>query len=91
MSASTSGQLDSVTDVAPHSSYDALVIGAGAGGMAAAARLNHYGYRTLLVESRDRVGGRASTVDIDGFVVNTGAVVTELGGENGRLFDEVGV
>ena len=71
--------------------FDAVVIGAGAGGMAAAARLNHYGYRTLLVEGCDRVGGRASTVDIDGFRVNTGALVMELGGDNGRLFDEIGV
>lgn len=71
--------------------FDAVVVGAGAGGMAAAARLNHYGYRTLLVESRDRVGGRASTVEIDGFLVNTGALVMELGGDNGQLFDEIGV
>jgi phytoene desaturase len=71
--------------------FDALVIGAGAGGMAAAARLNRLGYRTLLAESRDRVGGRASTVEIDGFRVNTGALIIETGGENGRLFDELGV
>ena len=71
--------------------FDALVIGAGAGGMAAAARLNRLGYRTLLAESRDRVGGRASTVDIDGFQVNTGALIIETGGENGQLFDDLGV
>ena len=71
--------------------FDVLVIGAGAGGMAAAARLNRLGYRTLLAESRDRVGGRASTVEIDGFRVNTGALIIETGGENGRLFDELGV
>jgi phytoene desaturase len=71
--------------------FDALVIGAGAGGMAAAARLNRLGYRTLLAESRDRVGGRASTVEIDGFRVNTGALIIETGGENGRLFDDLGV
>lgn len=71
--------------------FDAVVIGAGAGGMAAAARLQATGYRTLLVESRDRVGGRASTIEIDGFRVNTGALVTEVGGENGRLFADIGV
>ena len=71
--------------------FDVLVIGAGAGGMAAAARLNHLGYRTLLAESRDRVGGRASTVEIDGFRVNTGALIIETGGENGRLFDDLGI
>lgn len=72
-------------------SYDALVIGAGVGGIAAAARLNHFGYRTLLVETRDAVGGRASTVCIDGFKINTGALVIELGGDNGEAFDELGV
>ncbi|MGO9072136.1 NAD(P)-binding protein [Mycobacterium sp.] len=71
--------------------FDVLVIGAGAGGMAAAARLNRLGYRTLLAESRDRVGGRASTIEIEGFRVNTGALIIETGGENGKLFDDLGV
>src|SRR5437763_17170244 len=60
--------------------YDALVIGAGAGGLCAAARLADLGYRTLVVESRDRVGGRASSVEEEGFIVNTGAVAIESGG-----------
>ncbi|WP_246398122.1 phytoene desaturase family protein [Mycobacterium vicinigordonae] len=72
-------------------SFEAVVIGAGAGGMAAAALLVHYGYRTLLVEAKSQVGGRASTVQIEGFGVNTGAQIFELGGANGALFDEVGV
>jgi phytoene desaturase len=71
--------------------FDALVIGAGAGGVAAAGRLQAAGYRTLLVERCDRVGGRASTIEIHGFRVNTGALVTETGGENGRLFADLGV
>jgi phytoene dehydrogenase-like protein len=73
------------------SSFDALVIGAGAGGMAAAGRLQALGYRTLLVERFDRVGGRASTREVDGFRINTGALVTETGGENGRLFADLGL
>lgn len=71
--------------------YDAIVIGAGAGGMAAAARLNASGFTTLLVERYDRVGGRASTVDVDGFRVNTGALIIELGGENAKLFEDLGL
>jgi phytoene desaturase len=71
--------------------YDALVIGAGAGGLAAAALLSHRGYRTLLVESRDRVGGRASshTTD-DGYTVNTGAIAIEYGGPLEQVFKTVG-
>src|SRR5919109_1234752 len=70
--------------------YDALVIGAGAGGLCAAARLAHHGYRTLVVESRDRVGGRASSVEEDGFTVNTGAVAIEYGGVLEETFRTVG-
>jgi phytoene dehydrogenase-like protein len=70
--------------------FDALVIGAGAGGVTAAARLAHQGYRTLLVESRGRVGGRASTREVDGFLLNTGALVIEIGGAVDQTLREVG-
>ena len=58
--------------------FDAIVIGAGAGGLFTAALLAHRGYRTLVVERLDKVGGRASTDDIDGFKVNNGAIVIEV-------------
>ncbi|MDP6119971.1 MAG: NAD(P)-binding protein, partial [Rhodospirillales bacterium] len=58
---------------------DALVLGAGVGGLCAAARLSHLGFRTLLVEASERVGGRAGTEVIDGFHINTGAIAIEPG------------
>src|SRR6201996_3404307 len=70
--------------------WDVLVIGAGAGGLFAAARLAHQGYRTLVVERLDKVGGRASTDDIDGFKVNNGAIVIETGGITEQTCHEVG-
>jgi len=70
--------------------FDALVVGAGAGGLAAAARLTHHGYRTLVVEARDRVGGRASSVEHEGFTINTGAVAIEYGGVLEETFRTVG-
>lgn len=70
--------------------FDAVVIGAGAGGLCAAARLAKAGYSTLLIEARDRLGGRASTEEIDGFRVNTGAIALELGGVFEETFAEVG-
>lgn len=70
--------------------FDAIVIGAGAGGLCAAARLTHLGYRTLVVERLEHVGGRASTRDIDGFKVNNGAIVIEVDGITEQTFDEVG-
>jgi phytoene desaturase len=69
---------------------DVLVIGAGVGGLCVAARLAHSGQRVLLVERSDRVGGRASTFELDGFQINTGAVAIELGGDMERTFAEVG-
>lgn len=70
--------------------WDAIVVGAGAGGMFAAARLAHAGYRTLVVERAGKVGGRASTSVIDGFLVNEGAIVIEVGGATEATFAEVG-
>jgi phytoene dehydrogenase-like protein len=70
--------------------FDAVVIGAGAGGLFTAARLSHLGYRTLVVERLDKVGGRASTDDIDGFKVNNGAIVIEIGGITEQTCAEVG-
>src|SRR5687768_14110463 len=70
--------------------FDAVVIGAGAGGLFAAARLAKQGYRTLVVERLDKVGGRASTTDIDGFMVNDGAIVIEVGGITQQTCEEVG-
>lgn len=59
---------------------DAVVIGAGAGGLSAAARLAHAGLKPVLVEALDHVGGRAATEVIDGFTVNVGAIALETGG-----------
>lgn len=73
-----------------HTSYDAIVIGAGAAGLFTAARLQHQGYRTLVVERLDKVGGRASTTDVEGFKVNDGAIVIEVGGVTERTCREVG-
>jgi monoamine oxidase len=41
--------------------FDALVIGAGAAGLAAAATLAEHGKRVCVIEARDRIGGRIQT------------------------------
>ncbi|MBB4663903.1 phytoene desaturase family protein [Conexibacter arvalis] len=69
---------------------DVLVIGAGMGGVCAAARLAAAGRRPLLVERADRVGGRASSFEQDGYTINTGAVAIEYGGAMEETFREVG-
>lgn len=69
---------------------DAVIIGAGAGGLCAAVRLVHQGFRPVLVEARDKVGGRATTNIIDGFVVNERAIALEVGGVFEETFTLVG-
>ncbi len=71
--------------------YDAVVIGAGAGGMSAAARLTAAGKRVLLVERLNRLGGRASSEVIDGHIVNIGAIAIERGGVFEETFEMLGV
>jgi phytoene desaturase len=69
---------------------DAVVIGAGAGGLCAAARLAHAGLSTLVVDDKARIGGRASTEEIDGFKVNIGAIAIEFGGVFEETFHTIG-
>ncbi len=71
--------------------FDAVVIGAGAGGLSAAARLVAAGKKVLVAERLDRVGGRASSEIIDGHIVNVGAIAIERGGVFEETFDMVGV
>ncbi len=71
--------------------YDAIVIGAGAGGMSAAARLTAAGKKVLLVERFNRLGGRASSEVIDGHIVNIGAIAIERGGVFEETFEMLGV
>ncbi|MFJ8313923.1 MULTISPECIES: flavin monoamine oxidase family protein [unclassified Streptomyces] len=55
--------------------YDAIVIGAGFAGVTAARELRAKGLRPLILEARDRIGGRTWTADFNG----TGV---EMGGES---------
>jgi monoamine oxidase len=57
----------------PLTDTDVAVIGAGAAGLAAAHRLRQRGIKNLVLEARDRVGGRAHTVTTStGFPVDLG-------------------
>ena len=49
-----------------------IVVGAGIGGIASAARLAKAGYQVTVVEKTDRPGGRASTIEERGFFFDTG-------------------
>jgi phytoene dehydrogenase-like protein len=64
--------------------YDAIVIGAGHNGLVTAALLAKAGFKTLVLERRDVLGGAAATEEVfPGFKINTGA-------DNAGLFrDEI--
>lgn len=73
--------------------YDVIVIGAGPGGLACAARLQAAGVRTLLVEQADHPGGKAVTVTRRGFSYELGPKlqVPMRGPAFATLFDELGM
>lgn len=54
-----------------HATYDAVVVGGGINGLAAAARLARGGWSVALVDDHDRVGGFVAAQEHDGFVHDT--------------------
>ncbi len=71
--------------------FDAVVVGAGAGGLFAAACLVNAGKSVLVVDDHDRVGGRATSYEIDGFIVNAGAIALKRGGLFEQIMTESGL
>ena len=71
--------------------YDVVVVGSGMGGMCSGALLVKEGYKTLVVESRQRLGGRFSTVEKDGFKMATGAIYVHMSGWVPKVMKELGI
>ncbi|NVM54250.1 MAG: NAD(P)/FAD-dependent oxidoreductase [Candidatus Helarchaeota archaeon] len=69
--------------------YDAIVIGAGNSGLSIAALLANAGYKTLVVEQRKWVGGRARTLKKDGFILDYG--IHTLRGNYKQVFYPLGM
>ena len=53
--------------------YDTIVVGAGMAGLTAARLLDRTGQQVVVLEARDRVGGRIWTDRTDGLVTDLGA------------------
>jgi polyamine oxidase len=62
-----------IPDAVPGDVTRVVVIGAGVSGLVAARALRLAGVEVLIVEARDRTGGRTHTVDLDGTPVDLGA------------------
>lgn len=73
--------------------FDAVVIGAGMGGLCVTARLVAGGKRVLLVEKSGYLGGRCSHRERDGVRVTTGAIMIPMAAHNATRepFDLLGV
>lgn len=72
-------------------SYDAVIIGAGIGGLGTAALLSHAGKRVLVLESAKEIGGRAYSFTHRGHITNVGGPRAGLEGRRvDELFHKVG-
>ena len=66
-----------------------IVLGAGMSGLCAARQLEYFGFEVIILEPRDKVGGRISTFKVENLVGDLGAmVVTGLGGNPIAVFDQ---
>ena len=66
-----------VADPRGHAS-DAVVVGAGLGGLAAAMRLGAKGWRVAVIDRLDRAGGRGSSVTRDGHRFDLGPTIVTV-------------
>ncbi len=69
----------------------AVVVGSGVGGLCTGARLTAEGWNVTLVERLRRLGGRWSTIDVDGFKLPTGAFLISADDPLAHTFYELGV
>jgi phytoene dehydrogenase-like protein len=65
--------------------WDAIIVGAGIGGLALAALLGRHGHRVLVLEGTGFLGGRAATTTLDDFYSDAFQRVLAAGRE--RFFD----
>ena len=82
------------TSLPPTSGADAIVIGAGLGGLAAAMRLGAKGYKVTVIDRLDMPGGRGSSItqgghrfDLGPTIVTVPQALRELWADCGRDFD----
>lgn len=56
-----------------------IIVGAGVGGVATAARLAEAGLKVTVVEKNDFTGGRCSLIHRDGYVRGSGSMLLRRG------------
>ena len=69
---------------------EALVVGAGIGGLSAALALAARGVAVRVLEAADHPGGKAGVIEVDGVMIETGPSVLTLPGVFARVFARAG-
>jgi phytoene dehydrogenase-like protein len=75
----------------PREANQAIVVGGGLGGLAAAAFLARAGRQVTLFERAPEIGGRAATHRENGFLLNLGPHALYRGGAGMRILGELGI
>ena len=70
--------------------YDAIVIGAGNGGLSCGSILANKGLKTLILEQSDIIGGCCSTFEDQGYHFDTGASIVEFVPAIASVFERMG-
>ncbi|WP_424465235.1 phytoene desaturase family protein [Pseudoclavibacter helvolus] len=67
-----------------------IVIGAGVGGLASAARLSALGHEVTVLEQAASIGGKLGTLELDGFLFDTGPSLVTMPYVFEELFEQTG-
>ena len=70
--------------------YDVIVVGAGLGGLSTGALVAKEGFKTLVLEQSDIIGGCCSTFEAEGYKFDVGASIVEVIQPLDRLFEMLG-
>ena len=74
-------------------SFDIIIVGAGIGGTVCAALLSQAGFKTLLLEKNNEVGGACSSYYKEGFVIDQACHIIPIGmkGLFGKILKRCGL
>jgi len=73
--------------------YDVIVIGSGVGGSACAAILSQAGFKTLILEKNNEIGGACSSYFKEGFIIDRACHIIPIGikGVIGKILKKCGL